>query len=187
MLKTVYLDLDGVIYDFIGHLAYMDGYSYCGNWFAMIEKSEYSYQEYIKMTMDKYHLDGLYRDGAMLSDGMKLLADLIECRKKYGFELIILSAMGNTDNRLNDESLQAIKRDKINWLKNTLLGYKGIYYLVDDVIIVNSSHDKILYAKDDSILIDDHRGTQKTFMQNGKNFILYNNYIEAMTEFQLYL
>lgn len=187
MLDDVNIDLDGVIYDFIRKLAEMDGYSYCGNWYGMIEKSGMSFQQYIKQRISYHHRNGLFRDGDILMDGAKLLRDMFKYREKYGFKIKILSTVGNTNNYLSSESVEQITNDKIIWLKNTILDNDVIYNKVDDVIITNTSHDKLLHVNDNSILIDDHMGTEKRFREANKNFILHRNYIDTMTEFQLYL
>lgn len=81
MINTVYLDLDGVLYDLLKSLALFDGYDVVAEWLELINNSPMTFQQYISEAMLKYRMNSLFSKGDILPDGERLIIDLIEYKK----------------------------------------------------------------------------------------------------------
>lgn len=187
MINTVYLDLDGVLYDLLKSLALFDGYDVFDEWLDLINNSPMTFQQYISEAMLKYRMNSLFSKGDILPDGERLIIDLIEYKKKYDFKLVILTALYGSMDHYSEESKLRISYDKMVWLQNTKVNGKSIYDHVDEIIIVNTWKNKVEYATDDSILIDDYVGTKMMFDQADMKFIHYQNYEDSITELKSHL
>lgn len=184
MIKTVYLDLDGVLYDLMKSIMEYDGFDDSELWHNHIHSTKMTFQQYISDAMLKYRMCGLFSKGDIIPDGEKLLADLIEYKNIYNFKIIVLTALYGTMEHYSESSKLRISYDKVFWLQNTLLDGKSIYDYIDEVKIVSTWKDKIDYATDDSILIDDYVGTKMLFDQADMKFIHFKNYEDSISEFK---
>ena len=170
-LKTIYVDLDGVLYDFIGAVANIDGYSYQGRWFEYLLKNNFEYQPYIWDNFDKFVDSKVFLTGEMLPDAKYLLNELVTIAENCDIQLVLLGALSEKSNKHSD-----ILEQKIEWLNyKRFMDAVSIADLFDDVIFVDGSKDKIKYAGPDSILIDDFDRTQTQYQEAGFPFILHRN------------
>lgn len=187
MIKTLYLDLDGVIYDFMGRMCALDGFYDIDLWYQHIKTLPMTFQEYIGEAMLKHRMNSLYSHGEILPDGEKLLIKLLELKNKYDLKLVILSALYGTMDHYCESSRVRISYDKVLWLQNTKVNGKSIYNLVDKIELVPTWKDKINYATEDSILIDDYVGTKILYDQANMKFIHFKNYQQSISELEIHL
>lgn len=187
MIKTIYLDLDGVIYDFMGRICALEGFNNIDHWYEHIKNLQHTFQEYVGEAMLKYRMNSLYSHGDILPDGEQLLTKLLEYKNKYDFKLVILSALYGTMDHYCETSSVRISYDKLFWLQNTKLNGKSIYDLVDKIELVPTWKDKIHHATDDSILIDDYVGTKMLFDQANMKFIHFKDYQQTISELESHL
>lgn len=150
MIKTVFLDMDGVICDFEK---------------AAIELNV------IDLKSRKVDFNALNAAGAKFweqlewkNEGKKLYEFLEEFCKDHSIDLCILSAV------LTNEG----KEGKKAWLKaNTHINPMNIY-------IVRKGSDKNAFAADESLLIDDFGKNVRGFIQAGGHAIKFENNAEEV-------
>lgn len=154
-IKTIYLDLDGVLADFIV------GYKkhYIDNDIDKVPTAELVAQ---KKSFADVHL---YRDLPLFPEANKL----VDYVMSLGVEVEVLTSVGKYTSKAN-----AV--DKVLWLKNHFpkLASKFNY--------VTKSADKAKYATSETLLIDDREKSTKPFKLAGGKTVLYTDFPSAKKE-----
>lgn len=156
-IKTIYLDLDGVLADFIA------GYKkYYGNQdIAKVDMKELIAQ---KKTFADY---SLYRDLPLFPEAK----NLVKYVESLGVDVQILTSVGKYSPKDN-----AV--DKVLWIKKHFPKYaKKFNY-------VTASADKAKFAASDTVLIDDRSKSTKPFAAAGGNVVLYTGFSKAKKEIE---
>lgn len=157
-IKTVYLDLDGVLADF--EKEYDKRYK---------NLKDTSVEELlvIKKTFADIHF---FRSLPLMKDAKKL----VKMIEKYPVNLRVLTSVGKWGSKDN-----AI--DKVLWLKQYFpkLASKFDY--------VKTSTDKARFAKPDVLLVDDRLKSTKPFKAAGGETVFYKNFKDAEAKIKKYL
>lgn len=145
MLKTIYLDMDGVLCDFKS---------------AVVDKNLYNPKENtINWEMLKGMGSEFWTNLQWLREGQRLYAWLFEFCMNNKIDLCILSSVGFTEGALGKKA----------WLSaHTKINPMCIY-------IVRDNKAKLNYAAEDALLIDDFGKNVKAFMAAGGNAIQFKN------------
>lgn len=171
-MKTIYIDLDGTIYDFHGAINKIHGFDCSYRLTEYIkEKHNLDMKDYIKLNFEKLIDNGLFDIGNVLGDASKYLPLIKDKCKNRNVSLKVLGALP-----YNSEFSEQIKTSKIDWLKRN-----NLYNIFDEVIFVNGSKDKILHCSHNDILIDDYYKTESLFNEKGCPFILHRNWTDSYT------
>jgi FMN phosphatase YigB (HAD superfamily) len=148
MIKTVYVDMDGVLANF------EEGFKQFSEANPQLAKGD---------VWDEFIAQDGFAKLPVLPDAEELLFWLAN-EGSYPVDLVILSSSGRPESRLK------IAKQKLDWLeKNNLSAY-----FVDVVIVPNKSA-KQYYAEKRSLLIDDHPNNVLDFRERrGKAVLHYN-------------
>lgn len=151
-IKTIYLDMDGVLADFI--VGYKKHY---------IDKNidKVPTEELIadKKSFADVHL---YRDLPLFKDAKRL----VKYVETLDVEIKVLTSVGKYSSKGN-----AI--DKVIWLKKYFPKYASKFHYV------TKSADKSNYAAPDALLIDDREKSTKPFKAAGGKVVLYTGFSSA--------
>lgn len=176
IIDTINIDMDGVLYDFTGQMAVMDGFDYAGRWFEYVQDQNLSLHEYIVSKFDEYAPNGLFLNGNLCTGAIELLFHVDKLRTKHGLKVNILGALPH-----NKPYANIIKEHKLSFIKRLDLNY---YF--DDIILVDGSKSKLKYANKNSILIDDYPATKSRYDKIGGNMILHKNTKNTINELNKY-
>ena len=151
-LKTIYLDMDGVLADFIS--GYKTNYK---------DKNidNVPTEELIKQKKGFADIH-LYRDLPLFKDAKRL----VKYVESLGVEVRVLTSVGKYSPKDN-----AV--DKVLWLK------KHFPQLASKFHYVTKSADKAKYATPETLLIDDRDKCTKPFKAAGGNVVLYTDLASA--------
>ena len=155
-IKTVYLDLDGVLADF--ETAYNNSYS------KKLQGTSIPELAKIKKTFSDIHF---FRDLPLVKNANKLV-NLIY---KYPVDVRVLTSVGKHGSKEN-----AI--DKVIWLKN------NFPKLANKFSYVTTSSEKAKFAKPDVLLIDDREKSTTPFAAAGGQVVLYKSFSKAKSEIE---
>lgn len=186
-INTVFVDSDSTIYDFMTQLAKLEGFENTRDMLFHANANQISIQDYIGELTLKHRFNTLFSHGDILPDGEKLLIDLFEYKKKYDFSIVILSALYGTMDHYCDISKRKIAYDKVAWYQKTKINGISIYEQVDEIKFVNTWKDKLKFATDDSILIDDFIGTRNVYVEANKKFVHFTSHEDAIAQLDAYL
>jgi len=154
-IKTIYLDMDGVLFDFI--VGYKKHYK---------DKNIDNVPPEELIAQKKGFADvHLYRDLPLFKDAKKL----VKYVESLGVEVRILTSVGKYSPKPN-----AI--DKVLSLK------KHFPQLASKFHYVTKSADKAKYASPETLLIDDRSKSVKPFKAAGGNAVLYTDFSKAKKE-----
>lgn len=174
MYNVLNLDSDGVIYDLTGQLARMDGYSYIRHWIAQAHIRNMSYDEYFTERMNAQIPNGLFYEGPALYDAEDILEHSVVLKETHKIKLNLLTAAPH-DSPLFEE----VKRQKLDWYKK--VGYDVLF---DELIVTNGSWGKLDYSHENSILVDDHYGSQLRFNKKNLPFILHRSAKDSILQLE---
>ena len=145
MIKTIYLDMDGVLCNFedmaVGKRA-LDLVSRTLNWELM-----------------KSFGSEFWEELPWIREGLRLYTWLYTFCIQNKIDLCILSAVALEDGKIG----------KLNWIKNNIKINPLCVYFVD------SGKDKKHFAEENAILIDDYSKNVSEFISAGGKAILFNN------------
>lgn len=144
IIKQIYLDLDGVLVNFID---------------AAVDASLLDIKSG-KVDWNALHAMGtiFWENLEWLEEGRKLYDFLLGFTKEHDIDLCILTAVGLTSG----------KEGKLNWIKK-----QGIKINPLNVYIVNRGSDKKTFADHESLLIDDYGKNVNEFIQAGGEAIKF--------------
>lgn len=144
VIKQIYLDMDGVLVNFI------DGGVKAG--VLDIKSGKVDWNSLNAMGSN------YWEDLEWLEEGRKLYEFLLEFTREHEIDLCILTAVGLTSG----------KEGKINWIKKHGLKINPL-----NVYIVNRGSDKKSFADHESLLIDDYSKNVNEFIQAGGEAIKF--------------
>lgn len=145
MIKTIYLDMDGVLCDF--ESAVVDKYIYNPT------------KNTINWDMLKNLGSKFWADLQWIREGQRLYAWLYKFCIEQRITLCILSSIGFREGKVG----------KQQWLeKNVTINPMCIYF-------VDKNSDKIHFAEKNALLIDDYGKNVERFIQAGGQAIKFNN------------
>jgi len=145
MIKTIYLDMDGVLCDFVS---------------AVVDKYIYNpTKNTINWDMLKSLGSKFWADLQWIREGQRLYAWLYKFCIEQRITLCILSSIGFREGKVG----------KQQWLeKNVTINPMCIYF-------VDKNSDKIHFAEKNALLIDDYGKNVERFIQAGGQAIKFNN------------
>lgn len=159
-MKTVYLDIDGVLTDFIGDAAELFGFER-GNIYCRWEYGTHSLSKYLSVSKkdlwNKIHLEGLefWRDMTNYADSHKLVCELLNWYNNGDIELYLATAVS---------PIPFSYVGRLQWIKNQF----GSDF--DNFIFIK---DKYRLAKKDTVLIDDFSKQCDRFIAEGGVGVVY--------------
>ena len=152
MIKTIYLDMDGVLCDFKS---------------AVVDKYIYSpLKNTINWDMLKNMGSEFWANLQWLREGQRLYAWLYKFCIEQRITLCILSSIGFREGKVG----------KQQWIdKNVTINPMCIYF-------VDKNADKIHFAEKTALLIDDYGKNVERFIQAGGQAIKFNNNAKEVVE-----
>lgn len=164
MIKTIHLDMDGVLVDFDGYIKKFTGKTPeelnkgCGQSHSNDERMDPVYR------VMKEHIENhdMFSNCEPFKD-LDLWKELINTLHEHKIRVVLLSAAPGE--ALYDQS----KEQKIRWVHKHKL-------IVDDIQIVHSARQKGRYARSDSVLIDDYPKNVHHYIDSGGNGIIHTDF-----------
>lgn len=152
MIKTIYLDMDGVLCDFKS---------------AVVDKYIYSpLKNTINWDMLKNMGSEFWANLQWIREGQRLYAWLYKFCIEQRITLCILSSIGFREGKVG----------KQQWIdKNVTINPMCIYF-------VDKNSDKIHFAEKTALLIDDYGKNVERFIQAGGQAIKFNNNAKEVVE-----
>lgn len=181
-VKTVYLDMDGVVYDFYKAYARLRGYEYSFTWFYATHDAREELDEYfLNITKEKENY-GLFSQLDCYIDGsFELIDRIIELKNEFGFELKVLTAVPEM---VNVEMLEEFSKQKRHFMYSV---FSDKIEHFSDVCISNGRIDKRRFMKDGCVLIDDHLHTHLEFKELGYGSVYHKNVNQTIQDLMDYL
>lgn len=176
IIDIINIDMDGVLYDFTGQMAVMDGFDYTGRWFEYVQSQNISLHKYISLKFDEYAPNGLFLDGNLCNGAMELILHVNDLREKYNLKINILGALPHNKSYAN-----IVKEHKLSFINRHNLNQ---YF--DDIILVDGSKSKLKYSDKNSVLIDDYPATKIRYDKIGGNMILHKNTKDTINQLSQY-
>lgn len=174
MIKTVFIDLDGVIVHIARTLAELDGFTCVLAWSENLRDKT---DDFFKESMTRHTVSSkAFENAYPMSDFLEFVLGLRHIKNMYPeIQFKILSSTSSLP--IADE----VGRQKRIWLK------KNINDIIDieEVILTKGAKQKVKHGSHDSVLIDDHPSTKKMFEEAGFPFIYHtsaNKSLNALTE-----
>jgi hypothetical protein len=152
--RTIFLDLDGVVYNFDSMWQKM----------FMVDKRIPTDRKTRNERWQKFVDEKCFEKLEMLPDAMHLIESLKEYERKGLICVEILSSAGgkHTIAEVRQQKLRHLKADGIKWKTN----------------IVDQSSHKAEYARPDALLIDDYKTNTDAFVEAGGQAILYSGSVD---------
>lgn len=148
-IKTVYLDMDGVLFDFVA------GYN---NMYGNFQEGDDIGDDF----KEGFAKDNFFRFLPLFKDAKKL----VKYVEGFDVNIEILTSVG----KFNSKDVSV---DKVMALKNHFPKYSSKFNYV------KSSKDKAQWAAPDTLLIDDRKKSTEPFERAGGNVVLYKSFSSA--------
>jgi len=144
--RRVYLDMDGVLVDFVAGIRKLTG--------TKLDSNSKEFSEIVGEVLQKTEsgeLPGFWEELPLLNDGLKLAKYI----SKKGHDIHILSSCSG--------DLIYCKKEKYKWVRKNV----GKYILSSNVIVTKTATEKLKYLEDGDILIDDFKKNVERWNSSG--------------------
>ena len=154
MINEIYLDMDGVL----------TSWEYQVDFYNARKSNGKADWDKVSKIGSKFWIDMPW-----LIEGHKLYLGILELQKKYNFKLGVLSAIFSKSG----------KRGKRYWLECNCPEINQ-----ENVIICDRAFQKVNYAKENRLLIDDKFENCNDFINAGSNAVQFINYKVVLNELE---
>lgn len=152
-IKTIYIDMDGVIADFVKRFEELSPLTITELGKLPTEEKEAAKMEAIKA--------GLFATMPLMPDAATLYEGLMKIEHEHGVELKILTAVGSNESEL-------VAEEKEEWVRRLFCREIEFCHVV-------KSHSKADYATEETILIDDRTKSTEPFLAAGGKVVLHTS------------
>ena len=152
-IKTIYIDMDGVIGDFVKRFEELSPLT-----IVELNKLPKEEKETTKMEAIKA---GLFATMPLMPDAAELYEGLMKIEHEHGIELKILTAVGSNESDL-------VAEEKEEWVRRLFCREIEFCHVI-------KSHSKADYATTESILIDDRTKSTEPFVLAGGKAVLHTS------------
>jgi len=155
MIKTLFVDMDGVFVDYEKHF----------NDHSEVKLSFYNENKDYENELDALKSvfvskKEFFLNAPLMDDGIELYNNLLKIQSDYGFYISLLTAVGKHHPELAVEQ-------KMKWAKKHLPDFEFNYVI--------RSHHKANFAKPYTLLIDDREKSLNPFLNKGGQGILHTS------------